>query len=586
LVKKNIFFLKTPFVVTVIFQGACSNRIFCFIFFYMFVKKVKRPNNSISIQIVENTRVGEKVVQKVIRHMGQYVNEKEIEKVANLAETLIIEMKNSVRPALPGFEAIMHTPAKKKITSEDEMVSVKGLKEEKRINKGIEDVFGKSYEQLGLFDILDKGYKQNESNQILREVVLSRLSLPVSKRKTVKVLDIDKDVQIPLEKVYRMMDKVFANEQQIKKKIGDSTLALFKQKVDVAFFDVTTLYFESFTPDELRNFGFSKDNKFKETQVMLALITTTEGLPLGYELFPGNTYEGSTLIKVIDDVKKNYDISNTFIIADRAMFTRNNLNALDERQVKFIVAAKLKTLNHAKKNEIVAELQAALSENSEIDYWQKDFIYEERRLVVSYDKKRANKDKHDRERLVERIKKKMKDGKVRLADLINNTGTKKYLTIEKKGSKEATLNESKIASEELWDGIHGVITNHCDIDLSSAQVLMKYKELWQIEAAFRVNKHDLKMRPIFHWKPLRIKAHILICFMAYSVATHVRYKLQKSHIKLSFEEIRDELNRLQVSIVRDEKSGKQFSLPSKITKNQQQIYQALGLRINQKTKML
>ena len=552
----------------------------------MFVKRVKRPNNSTSIQIVENRRVGEHVVQKVIRHMGQYVNENEIERVASLAETLIVEMKNSERPALPGLEELMHTPAKKKTTSEDDMVSVKGLKEEKRINRGIEDVFGATFEQLDLFNSLNTGYKQDESNQILKEVVLARLSLPVSKRKTAKVLDLDKDVQIPLEKIYRMMDKVFVGEKEIKKKISDSTLGLFAQKVDVAFFDVTTLYFESFTPDELRNFGFSKDNKFKETQVMLALITTTEGLPLGYELFPGNTYEGNTLIKVIDDVRENYDISNTFIIADRAMFTRDNLNALDERNVKFIVAAKLKTLNQTKKNEIVGELQAALKENSEIEKWQKDFEYEGRRLVVSYDKKRANKDKHDRERLVERIKKKMKDGKVRLADLINNTGTKKYLTIEKKGSKEATLNESKIASEERWDGIHGVITNHCGTDLSSVEILIKYRELWQIEAAFRVNKHDLKMRPIFHWKSSRIRAHILICFMAYSVAAHVRYRLQKSHIKLSFEEIRDELNRLQVSIVRDEKSGMKFSLPSKITKNQRQIYQVLGLKIDQKTKIL
>jgi transposase len=416
--------------------------------------------------------------------------------------------------------------------------------------------------------------------------VLGRLSAPVSKRKTSTILEIDKGIEIPLEKIYRMMDKAYANEEQIKKKICDQTLSLFNQKVDVAFFDVTTLYFESFTPDELRASGFSKDSKFKETQVMLALITTTEGLPIGYELFPGNTYEGNTLIKVIEQVEKNYDISNTFIIADRAMFTRSNLDKLDEKKVKFIVAAKLKTLNSTFKNAITSEVQEALRENPELEGWTKDFEYEGRRLVVNYSKKRAHKDKKDRERLVDRISKKMKNGEVRLSDLINNTGTKKYLKLEKKGAKTATLNQDKIDNEALWDGIHGVITNHHGNDLTSEQILKRYRGLWQIEAAFRVNKHDLRMRPIYHWSPRRIKAHILICFVAYSLTAFIKHKLLKEKIRLSFEEIKDELNRLQYSVVVDEKSKNKFILPSKLTKNQKAIYKALGLKIDQQAKII
>lgn len=141
--------------------------------------------------------------------------------------------------------------------------------------------------------------------------------MPVSKRKSAKEIKKNTDEEIDLDRIYRMMDKVYENTNSIKDLIKSSTLSLFNYKVDVAFFDVTTLYFESFTPDNLRNFGFSKDKKFKETQIVLALITTSDGLPLGYELFPGNTFEGHTLITVIDQFKKTYDIANTLSFRQR-----------------------------------------------------------------------------------------------------------------------------------------------------------------------------------------------------------------------------------------------------------------------------
>ena len=320
---------------------------------------------------------------------------------------------------------------------------------------------------------------------------------------------------------------------------------------------------------------------------MLALIATTEGLPLGYELFPGNSYEGNTLITVIEQVEKNYDLSETFIVADRAMFTKSNLQKLDEKRVKFIVAAKLKTMKKVIKDEITSEVATAIEEHRDLKGWTKDFKTEDGyRLIVNYSKKRANKDKKDRQRLVERIEKKMKNGKVRLADLINNTGTKKYLKIDRKGSKEATLNEARIIEHEKWDGIHAVVTNHLDESLSSQEILKRYRNLWQIEAAFRVNKHDLKMRPIYHWTEKRIRSHILICFTAYSLVAFVKHKLSKLKINLSFEEIRDELNSLQASIVRDKTSGKRFILPAKITKNQKKIYKAFGLTLKNSTTIL
>lgn len=552
----------------------------------MFIRLTKKPNDRVSIRVVENYRVGDKVKQKTITGVGTAHKDdhQKIESLRRVGEAMIVKLKNEINPVLPGMEDIVHAPIKKK--QEEKMVSVSGLKEESRIHKGITEVFGHAFEQLDLFNSIDTGYKKEESNELFKELVLSRISNPVSKRKSVKEIISDKNIVLDLDRVYRTMDKVHDNEERIRKIISDATIGLFKQKIDVAFFDVTTLYFESFTPDNLRSSGFSKDGKFKETQVMLALITTIEGLPLGYELFPGNSYEGNTLIPVIEKIEKNYDISETFVVADRAMFTKDNLNKLDGKNVKFIIAAKLKGMKKEKQTEITKDVAGVLEDNKNLDGWTKDYEHEGNRLIVNYSKKRAAKDKKDRERLVDRIKKKMKDGKVRLTDLINNTGTKKYLKIDKKGSKEATLNELKIEEHSKWDGVHAVITNDTKNELTSQQVLGRYRNLWQIEAAFRVNKHDLKMRPIYHWTEKRIRSHILICFVAYSLTSFVRYKLKKLKINISFEEIRDELERLQFSIIKDSKTGTRFILPSKATLIQKKIYNAFGLVISEKSKII
>jgi transposase len=551
----------------------------------MFVRLVKKPNNRVSVRIVENKRVDGKVKQKIISGIGtaHAEDQAKLEKLKRVAESLIVKLKNEELPALPGLEEVVH--AKKESSplkdSAQDLVSISNLKEESRLHRGVEDIFGAMFDQLNLFDSIDSGYKKQQSNNLFKEVVLNRIASPASKRKSVKNIERDKDISLDLDKVYRMMDKAYENQDRIKEKICAATTGLFKQKVDVAFFDVTTLYFESFIPDELRQSGYSKDGKFKETQVMLALITTTAGLPIGYELFPGNSYEGNTLMTVVEQVEKNYDLSDTFIVADRAMFTKKNLEKLEDKGVKFIVAAKLKTAKKEFKEKVLADVAEAKSNNTELETWSKDYDFEGRRLVVSYSSTRAAKDSNDRQRLIERIRKKMKNGKVAVADLINNTGTKKYLKIERKGDKNATLNQEKIEVDQQWDGIHGVVTNHTSDKISSLEILTRYRNLWQIEDAFRVNKHDLKMRPIFHWTPKRIKAHVLICFVTYALVAFVRQRLSEKNLNISFEQAREELNSLQASVITDRKTNQRFLLPSKITKNQRIIYSAFGLKISE-----
>ena len=369
-----------------------------------------------------------------------------------MGEKLIIDIKNERRPVLPGMETAIHGRRRtKKKKGESSPSSLhKNLKEESRVRVGVDDVFANEFEQLGLLDTINSGYKKEESNKQLKEVVLARIDKPSSKKKSLENIERDKNKEFDLDSVYRMMDKLYKREEWVKEKIGKKTLELFKEKIKVAFFDVTTLYFESFKPDDLRVSGYSKDNKVAETQVVFALMTTEEGLPLGYELFPGNTYEGGTLISAVDTLCKRYEVVDVSIVADRAMFTRSNLEALDKKKMNFIVSAKLKNMKKEMVEEILNDVDAL---KGEIESWIGEYKHNGRRLVVCYSKKCADKDRKDRQRLLDRVRKKLDRNKVRVSDLVKNTGTKKYLKIERKNKEFATLDEEKIRREERWDGV-------------------------------------------------------------------------------------------------------------------------------------
>jgi transposase len=419
-------------------------------------------------------------------------------------------------------------------------------------------------------DLIIGTRKDIEWNTILKQVILARLFAPGSKRNASREVLQDLNHDIPLEKIYRMMDRLVPLEDEIKKKIFQSSMSLLDYEVDVLFFDVTTLYFESFNPDELRAFGFSKDCKFKETQIVLALVTNNRGVPLTYEIFPGNQSEGKTLIAIINKIKSAYNIKNVVMVADRAMFTEENLQALEQEGIRYVVAAKLKAMKR--------EISSRFLENDicPLNGWIKDISLEKRRLIVSYSVDRAKKDYKQRMRLVERLMKKAKDGKIPVKSLINNHGTKKYINVR---GDQATINETKILSDAQWDGIHGVITNYSENEKTPAEILERYKGLWKIEEVFRINKTDLKMRPIYHWKPERIRAHILICFMAYTMLNTTKQLLEKHSIHLSVNELRKEVAKREASIIRDRRTQRKYFVPAHFTETQKKIYASFNIQI-------
>ena len=156
---------------------------------------------------------------------------------------------------------------------------------------------------------------------------------------------------------------------------------------------------------------------------------------------------------------------------------------------------------------------------------------------------------------------------------MGNYGYKKHISVET--DEKLKLDEEKIKADQKWDGLHGVITN--TKNLSNEEILEYYHGLWQVEESFRINKHDLKVRPIFHWKPERIKAHMAIAFMAFTCVRNLEYRVKLQYKKLSPEVIRRELLHVQGSLIVDDSTDKQFYLPSKMSDDAKKIYKLMDV---------
>ena len=160
-------------------------------------------------------------------------------------------------------------------------------------------------------------------------------------------------------------------------------------------------------------------------------------------------------------------------------------------------------------------------------------VSDHRRLIVTYNEKRARKDRKGRERMIEKMRKRLGQSK-NPKKLVTNRGYAKFVRTE--GEVKLTIDEEKLAQEAAWDGFHGVITN--DTSSQSEELLLRYRRLWVIEECFRIQKHTLSVRPIFHWKPERIQAHVLLCYMAFTLVRHAEWRIQVQQKGVSIQDIR------------------------------------------------
>lgn len=555
----------------------------------MFVRVNSTPNSPRkSVQIVTSKRNGHKVSTKIIRHIGIATDDHELQALKALAADTIGRIKHAAEHGSPQGTLFGGRSLTDFIQDEQDFLNRKkgrpkaraiedilppdqvkliDVEEEKRIVEGVDEIAGELYDELGFMEV----FASKKTSTILKDLVLTRLVEHHSKHKLQQIMASKFDKEHDLDAIYRMMDQLHPQIDEIKTMVHRKTKSLIAPEVNMMFFDVTTLYFESITTSEedIRKFGYSKDHRFNTTQVVLALATNTDGLPLGYELFDGNKAEVSTLVACLDKWKEHLDIKQICFVGDRAMFCEGNLALLEERGYSYVVAAKLRGLTKDMQEQILDENNYQVREFDKEIGWVGEFDLKNRRLITSYKTARAKNDAQKRQAILDKITKilsKSTDGK----GFVSNSGVKKYTSQSK---SEVVLDQAKVDADAAWDGMHGVITNIKD---SPAEAILKlYKRLWVIEESFRISKHNLKMRPIYHYKRERIEAHIAICYMSFAILRHLQYRVNLTQ-KISVNDIIEELLGVQASIHRHKITGDRYRLPGYTSQKASKIYKAMG----------
>ncbi|HOS57336.1 MAG TPA: IS1634 family transposase [Bacteroidales bacterium] len=346
--------------------------------------------------------------------------------------------------------------------------------------------------QLLLNNIFDSIGFSVIKDEIFRHLVVARLSQPMSKSATVDYLKSYFDEDIKLHKIYRYLDKLQNSQQELVQQISvEHTKKILGGKIGLAFYDVTTLYFETDESDDFRERGWSKDGKHSQPQIILGLLVSKGGYPLAYSLFNGSQYEGRTMLPVVEEFVRKFDLDDFVIVADSGLMNQKNILLLEKEGYKYIVGARIKNVTN------------------EIKQWifsleKQDGLFHEitksspSRLIIGYSQNRAKKDKYNREQGVQRLKMAYKSGII-TKENINKRGYNKFLKLT--DNVKVELYQGKINEDEKWDGLKGYITN---TELASKEVCEQYNELWVIEKAYRVTKGTLAMRPMFHFTPKRI----------------------------------------------------------------------------------
>ena len=388
-----------------------------------------------------------------------------------------------------------------------------------------------------LFQLLKLLQFDRLNNQLLIDLVIMRIIQPVSKLESLEYLSEMFGINYNRGKLYKQIASFLTFKNSIEEKAVEFAKQNLSFDFSIVFYDVTTLYFESFKADEdmvddkgneimgLKKLGFGKENKQGQPIIVIGLIVTKDGFPVSYEVFAGNTFEGKTFIPTIVKFKNTYDVKNLIVVADAAMISFPNVQSLIANNLSYIVGARMASLKNEEMKRINKDLigqNQTAEELQKIDNKSIRILTERGLLICDFSLKRYLKDKREMEKQIARAEKL----------LLKNEGLKRTKFIKNKDKKktEQELNTKLIEATKRLLGIKGYYTN---LDKETDETIIKqYHNLWHVEKAFRIAKSDLAMRPIYHFKKQTIEAHIMICFMALAVCKYMELKTGKSTKKI------------------------------------------------------
>lgn len=488
------------------------------------IRKTKTASGATAVQVVRYEK--RKVV--VLKHVGSAKTDGEL---VALIESAAAWVRDSVQQTLFAKEPRRHIA-----------LSTARL-------LGVDHVFARD----ALLDVARTLGFETLASPLLLDLAIMRIVEPSSKLRAIELLDRYFGVRYAERTVYRTLPKLAG------KKAGVEAIAVSWAKqglssdLSLVLYDVTTLYFETFEADDLRRPGFSKDNKPQQPQIVVGLLVTREGFPLGYEVFDGNTFEGHTMLPVLRDFAQRHGVETPTVVADAGMLSRENIRKLKEEGYSYIVGARLANAPDT----IVEQICAALNEK---DGATVRATTEHGDLVCAFSAKRYRKDKADM------------DAQIKKAEALVAKGEPgRRARFVRKTDDAYDLDEALKARATRVLGIKGYYTNIPECTLGNEDVVARYRDLWHVEAAFRMSKSDLAARPVFVRAGDAVRAHMLICFVALMMGRHIEMKTG-----LSLRAARDTLWNVADARILDTATGETITLRTEVNAEAKSLAKKIG----------
>jgi transposase len=438
----------------------------------------------------------------------------------------------------------------------------------------------KLYHELGLHRFLNNRARNEDfkfnTNSIMMLLVVSRLLSPGSKKKAFEEKGrYFERFNFSLADVYRALSHYAKIAKELQRYLNEQITEKYGRDTKTIYYDVTNFYFEIDEADDLRKYGRSKEHRH-DPLVQMGLAMDSDGIPLHYELFPGNKLDKETFRSVIGEVRRNYDTGRIVVVADMGVITGDNIYYLTggKNRNGYVFSFSVRGGTEAFKDYVLDSAGYCgtdgkpVGEDAEFKIKSrriareinvtmtsgriaKKTVYEKQ--IVFWAKKYADRARAQRAEVVKKAHALVADPKkYTKATSYGAAKYVKHLEFDKQtgevieGKKRPCFDSDRLKQEEMYDGYYAIVTS--ELDMSDQQIIDTYRGLWEIEETFKVTKGTLEARPVYVSREERIGAHFLTCFIALVI---IRLIQKKTNLQYSPAKIIECLNRIACSNEQD-----------------------------------
>ena len=453
------------------------------------------------------------------------------------------------------------------------------------------------WDKLGLSEALLRadmvGRPHTGFCDLIKWMVVNRLCEPSSKLALLDWLEgiwASGKTDISYHALLRAMDCLINIKENAELNIAKRVIAR-NEPVDMVFYDITSTYFEgdrSLLADDFRRYGYSRDHRGDRRQIVIGMVVTRSGIPVCHHVFPGNTSDSTTVIEIVNDLKKRFNLRKFIFVGDRGMLSDKNLEHIIQERQDFIVAHKVRGNDMAEA--IIKNLVKAIDRRSENEQILED-KREGVRFVLAYAPDIARDTHAARQKRLEKAdqwiapvlrrlsnpsgrgKKPTPHGTYdKIRDYLRDHNLLRFYTVVvTAGQVKVRKNRNILNWEDTIDGI--LLLETTELSFSAENIVKHYKELTEIERGWRCLKSALELRPVYHWTERRIRAHVFLCVIALQVERWMHNKLQS--IPFSVPKAMHSLRQIKMGEIRLGSSN--MLMPTNLTAEHKEILKSLGI---------